>query len=73
LDAISAAKSGVVNAISRFDSASNDLANAFSGQGNADVGAAIVAQANARTAFSASLATLKTSTKMFKALLDITV
>ena len=73
LDAISAARSGVLNAISRFDGASTDLANAFSGRSQTDPSIAIVEQANARTAFQASLATLKTANKTFKALLDIKV
>jgi hypothetical protein len=73
LDAISAAKSGVVSAIARFDGASADLTNAFTGRDNADPAIAVVEQANARNALRASLATLKTANKTFKALLDIKV
>jgi hypothetical protein len=73
LDAISAARSGVISAISRFDGASADLANAFSGGGNQDPATAVIAQDQASEAFRASLAAIETSNKMFKALLDITV
>jgi hypothetical protein len=73
LDAISAARSGIVHAIAQFDGASTNLANAFSGRGNADPTQAVVAQTQASQAFRASAATLKASNSMFKALLDITV
>ena len=73
VDAISAARSGLINAVARFDGASTDLSNAFSGRSQTDPSVAIIEQANARTAFQASLATLKTANKTFKSLLDIKV
>jgi hypothetical protein len=71
LDAISAARSGVVSAISRLDSAGANLSNAFSGGGDATT--AVIDHIKASHALRASLATLKTTDNLFKALLDIKV
>jgi hypothetical protein len=71
LDAISSARSGVVNAMSSLDSAGTNLSNAFSNGG--DPAAAVVDHIKATNALRASLATLKTTNHLFKALLDIKV
>ncbi|HLI66781.1 MAG TPA: hypothetical protein VKU90_10490 [Caulobacteraceae bacterium] len=74
MDAISAARTGLITAVQRFDGASANLMNAFTGSsGSPDAAAAVVAQLNARTAFNASLATTRAANRMFKSLLDITV
>jgi hypothetical protein len=71
LDAISAARSRVVNAISSLDSAGADLSNGFSGGG--DPTTAVIDHIKASHALRASLATLKTTDNLFKSLLDIKV
>jgi hypothetical protein len=71
LDAISSARSGVVNAMSSLDSAGANLSNAFSNGG--DPTTAVVDHIKASNALRASLATLKTGDHLFKALLDIKV
>ena len=71
MDAISSARSGVVNAMSSLDSAGTNLSNAFS-QGE-DPTKAAVDQIKAGVALRASLATLKTGDRLFKSLLDIKV
>jgi hypothetical protein len=71
MDAINSARSGVVNAMSALDSASANLSNAFTGDG--DPNTAVIDQIKASHALRASLATLKTTDNLFKALLDIVV
>jgi hypothetical protein len=71
LDAISAARSDVVGAISSLDSGGAGLSNAFSHGG--DPTTAVVGHIKASNALRASLATLKTTDNLFKALLDIRV
>ena len=71
MDAISTARTGVVNAISKLDSAGADLSNAFANGG--DPTTAAIDQIKASHALRASLATLKTTDNLFRALLDIKV
>jgi len=71
LDAISSARSGVVNAMSNLDSAGANLSNAFTD--HQDPTAAMLDQVKAGAALRASLASLKTTDKLFTALLDIKV
>ncbi|HEX4198309.1 MAG TPA: hypothetical protein VHZ26_12790 [Caulobacteraceae bacterium] len=71
MDAISQARSGIVNAMSNAGGAGANLSNAFSHGG--DPAAAAVDQVKAANALRASLASLKTSSRLFTALLDIKV
>jgi hypothetical protein len=71
LDAISSARSGVISAMSRLDSAGANLSNAFSRGG--DPTTAVLDHIKAGNALRASLATLKTTDNLFKAVLDIKV
>jgi hypothetical protein len=71
LDAINSARSGVVNAMSSLDSTGSNLSNAFANGG--DPTAAVIDHIKASHALRASLATLKTTDNLFKALLDIVV
>jgi hypothetical protein len=71
LDAISSARSGVVNAMSSLDSAGTNLSNAFS-RGE-DPTKATVDLVKAGDALRASLAAMKTGDHLFKSLLDIKV
>lgn len=71
MDAISSARTGVVNAMSSLDSAGANLSNAFANGG--DPNTAVIDQIKASHALRASLATLKTTDNLFKALLDIVV
>jgi hypothetical protein len=72
MDAISAARSGVVSAMSALDGAGVNLSNAFSG-GGGEPTAAVIAHIDASNALRASLKALKTTDNLFKALLDIKV
>jgi hypothetical protein len=71
LDAISTARSGVVNAMSNLGTADANLSNAFANGG--DLNTAVIDQIKASNALRASLGTLKTTDNLVKALLDIVV
>lgn len=71
MDAISSARSGVVNAMSSLDSAGTNLSNAFSKGEDPTRAAADLAKAG--EALRASLATLKTGDHFLNTLLDIKV
>jgi hypothetical protein len=72
MDAVSAARSGMVGAAARFEGATLRLATAFVPPVNEPI-SAIVEELDARSAFRASAATLGATNKTFKALLDIKV
>jgi len=71
MDAISTARTGVVKAVAALDRAGANLSNAFANGG--DPNTAVIDEIKASRALRASLATLKTTDNLFKALLDIKV
>lgn len=73
MNAISTAAAGVMSGVSQFDSASQTVINAASGQNNADLPSAMVDQTMAQTQVQASTAVLNASNRMLKQLLDIVV
>jgi hypothetical protein len=73
MDANSAAKTGLVNAVGRFDGASADFANAFTRRDGGDPASAAVNLIYARNGVRASAVVLKSVAKTQKALLDIKV
>jgi|HubBroStandDraft_4_1064222.scaffolds.fasta_scaffold68989_2 hypothetical protein len=73
MDAISAARTGVLSAVQGFDGASADFANAFTRHGGENAASAAVSLINGRNGVRASIAALKAAVNTQKALLDIKV
>jgi len=66
-----AALNALSNATARFASASTDLLASVSGQSNADSGAAIAQQIEAKTQFDAGVGVVKISDEMYNALIQV--
>ena len=73
MDAISAARTGVMNAVQSFDGASAEFTNAFTRRGGDNAVSAAVSMIYAKNGVRASAAVLKAAVKMQKSLLDIKV
>jgi hypothetical protein len=73
MDAISAARAGVLTSVQSFNGAGADFANAFTRRGGENAASAAVNLINGRNGVRASIAALKAATNTQKALLDITV
>jgi hypothetical protein len=73
MDAISAARTGVLNAVQSFDGAGAEFANAFTRRGGGNAASATVRLINARNSVRATVEALNAATKTQKALLDIKV
>ena len=73
MDAISAARTGIANAVQSFDGASAQFANAFTRHSGDDAAAAAVNMIYARNGVRASALALGAAIKTQKSLLDIKV
>jgi hypothetical protein len=73
MDAISAARTGIANAVQSFDGASAEFAGAFTRRGGDNAARAAVDMIDAKNGFHASAAALEVALKTQQALLDITV
>jgi len=73
MNAISAAGTGIANAVRSFDGASADFDGAFTRRGGGDAAAAAVNLIYAKNGVRASAVALKAALKTKKALLDIKV
>jgi hypothetical protein len=73
MDPISTASSALLSASNRFENASNAVISAANSGGAGDLASAVVNQAAASQSVQADAAVLKTTNKLFNALLDITV
>jgi flagellar hook protein FlgE len=73
MNPISIASAGVLSGLAKFDSASMAATSAFGANSTADPTSAIADQVTAAEQIQASTATLRTSDRMLKQLLDITV
>jgi len=73
MSTMSIAAAGLQSGLMRFDSASQDLNKAFDSSSSASPAGAIVDQVTAGQQVQASAAVMRTSNRMLKQLLDITV